>query len=768
MFSQHPEMAKRWAAETPDFKSLPEHVAKQGAPPPPRFAKGGIAEPKHWIAGAIKHPGALRKKAETAGESTHEFAEEHQHDPGTTGHQARLGLTLMRMEDGGVIGESEEERRRRLLGQDPRLQAALPPAPASPALTPGPPPPVFGPAPAGPGPLPPAPGLEPAPEPAPTPLPSASVPPPNFIGPPRPPVFESAPAMEPRMPGVQDPGLPATQADVSQMPGVQDPGLAPTLPGAPPRPRFTAQIPLQEKAQQERQAILAKLDEKVPTWRKALAAVLSVSPRLHGISAAIGGPTEEHRQQMRAQIANQMGDDERALAQQRALEGYRNEQAETNRINRESQATTRKEGLEDRKLKILTTPQLEEITSKSDMSTFSGTVSIGGKQYGVIKQDVMEQRKRTADAMAARTNMRPISEQDAKEKGLLGLPDPEHPGMVLVNPAEYNQASVLGQRTTHETEMERPPSEREWRVSNKDRIARGLTEQSYAEYQNEDANRKKPVTNIYAGTPLSAAQASKTGEDFLAALSPQDRNIVKGLTDYKINPTTLSARQNERARVVALASQYDPTYDQTQFPVRQKTRIAFASGPESQQIKAINTVIGHINDLKSAGARLDNRSFQLWNALANRMISAVDDPRVNNFEIAATGVEAELTRVFQGSAPMMQEIKQWRERLNSSNGPEKLKGSVKTALSLVGSRMGALREQYETAMGKPLDFHLLNPRSHKILTRMGVDPRNIDPNLTGGQESPASSGAPAGGGEVITTPDGKKWRREGDQMIQVQ
>lgn len=26
MFAKHPEIAKRWASETPDFKSLPAHV----------------------------------------------------------------------------------------------------------------------------------------------------------------------------------------------------------------------------------------------------------------------------------------------------------------------------------------------------------------------------------------------------------------------------------------------------------------------------------------------------------------------------------------------------------------------------------------------------------------------------------------------------------------------------------------------------------------------------------------------------------------------
>lgn len=53
-------------------------------------------KPKHWIkkATATAH-GQFRAKAERAGESTRQFAEEHKGDPGKTGKQARLGLALM-------------------------------------------------------------------------------------------------------------------------------------------------------------------------------------------------------------------------------------------------------------------------------------------------------------------------------------------------------------------------------------------------------------------------------------------------------------------------------------------------------------------------------------------------------------------------------------------------------------------------------------------------------------------------------------------------
>ena len=49
---------------------------------------------KHFIQGAIKHPGALTKKAHGAGESPMAFASAHKHDSGKTGQQARFALVL--------------------------------------------------------------------------------------------------------------------------------------------------------------------------------------------------------------------------------------------------------------------------------------------------------------------------------------------------------------------------------------------------------------------------------------------------------------------------------------------------------------------------------------------------------------------------------------------------------------------------------------------------------------------------------------------------
>ena len=54
---------------------------------------------KNWIAGAIKHPGAMTAAAKRAGETNAEYEQEHKHDSGKAGRRARLALTLKKMHE---------------------------------------------------------------------------------------------------------------------------------------------------------------------------------------------------------------------------------------------------------------------------------------------------------------------------------------------------------------------------------------------------------------------------------------------------------------------------------------------------------------------------------------------------------------------------------------------------------------------------------------------------------------------------------------------
>ena len=52
---------------------------------------------KKWIAGAIKRPGALTRKAKAAGMTVQAYARAKRKAPGRLGKQARLAITLKKI-----------------------------------------------------------------------------------------------------------------------------------------------------------------------------------------------------------------------------------------------------------------------------------------------------------------------------------------------------------------------------------------------------------------------------------------------------------------------------------------------------------------------------------------------------------------------------------------------------------------------------------------------------------------------------------------------
>ena len=54
-----------------------------------------MSDPRNFIKGAVKHPGAFSKAARRAGVSTAAFAEANKHASGKLGDRARLALVLM-------------------------------------------------------------------------------------------------------------------------------------------------------------------------------------------------------------------------------------------------------------------------------------------------------------------------------------------------------------------------------------------------------------------------------------------------------------------------------------------------------------------------------------------------------------------------------------------------------------------------------------------------------------------------------------------------
>jgi len=268
---------------------------------------------------------------------------------------------------------------------------------------------------------------------------------------------------------------------------------------------------------------------------------------------------------------------------------------------------------------------------------------------------------------------------------------------------------------------------------------------------------------------IGRAVPGEKNEKALEGLDQGAQEMVRKIVNYDWKlPSGNVLREPYWQNILSRAASYDPSFSEREFDVRKKLRIDFTSGNASKNIRSLNTAVYHINTLKRAAKDLNNAPVQLWNKIANASLNAVGDPRVVAFNNAATAVAGELANVFKNTTGTDQEIKAWRENQNSSQSPKQINAGIDTVIELLGGRVGSVRSQYETGMGKPKDFRFFSPESRKILEGIGIDVNTLDPvgGTSMGGNKPAIESL--GGnpqekqGNVQETPIEKIWKKNPD------
>lgn len=223
-----------------------------------------------------------------------------------------------------------------------------------------------------------------------------------------------------------------------------------------------------------------------------------------------------------------------------------------------------------------------------------------------------------------------------------------------------------------------------------------------------------------AGAP---GDFSKSGEDFLASIPVQWRRTVQKIAHYDEDPTKVaSMRGGNREMLMQWVNQVNPGYDASQFTNRAPTRKAYTTGTQGQQITAINTAIGHLDQLAPLVADLNNGSFTPGNKVLNTLSSIFGSAKVTNFETLKDALAGEVASVLSKGAATVSGIAAEKEKIQAASSPAQLAGYVKTLIPLMGSKLASLDYQYHQAMGDEDSFSALSPTSKSVLAKYGFDP----------------------------------------------
>ena len=250
---------------------------------------------------------------------------------------------------------------------------------------------------------------------------------------------------------------------------------------------------------------------------------------------------------------------------------------------------------------------------------------------------------------------------------------------------------------------------------------------------------KQQINVSPSSTPITSGA---TPDQRLSQVPAQYRALVQSIVNYQADPARVtSMRGGHREQVMGWVYQVDPSYDMSQYASRAALRKDFNSGKGAANIRSLNTAIGHLDTLRTAGQDLNNSWAPALNAVENFASSAAGKAKLARFNAAADAVTSEMANVFKGSGATDQEIKAWRNSLSPNMSPAQLDGSINQMLTLMGSRMDTLQGQYSGGMGRPTDFRFLNEKSRKILTRLGAHGLvDSDTGNSGSVSAPSQAG----------------------------
>jgi len=235
------------------------------------------------------------------------------------------------------------------------------------------------------------------------------------------------------------------------------------------------------------------------------------------------------------------------------------------------------------------------------------------------------------------------------------------------------------------------------------------------------------------GTASGAANPNVVGPDAMNGLSPQDKATVQAIVDgrYPV-PTGKQAMDPKWQSLISVANQVDPTLDAGSYKSRAAARQAFTSGKLGEQVKALNTLAGHLATLNDSLDKLDNSDIGILNKGYNLTAGLGNSSRASalgTYNTSAKAVGDEAAKVFAGGQSALGDRQEIAHGLDPSQPNAALRSTLQTYAELVQSRLSALQDQAGQSLGYgSKSLQIVTPKAQETFRK-----------LSGGQGAQLSS-----------------------------
>lgn len=251
------------------------------------------------------------------------------------------------------------------------------------------------------------------------------------------------------------------------------------------------------------------------------------------------------------------------------------------------------------------------------------------------------------------------------------------------------------------------------------------------------------------GAFSDAVKAGVQGQALYEYLPPSMKSTVKSMIEGRMSPPTGAAlRSPQTMALINAANSIDPNFDAANWGVRSSlAKNYLAGGKQFQEMQAIGTVAGHLENLAKSADALGNTDYPMVNGVVNWVRQNTGDPRIARFGTDVQAVSNELSKAYRGGHVTEGDVKEWNSKINAASSPAQLKAVIGEFNDLLRSKREMIETGYKQGMGGvplPSEFSSESEKSRKTFDNVA--------KWSGGEtQSPQAQSAP-----TATGPNGQK------------
>lgn len=252
-----------------------------------------------------------------------------------------------------------------------------------------------------------------------------------------------------------------------------------------------------------------------------------------------------------------------------------------------------------------------------------------------------------------------------------------------------------------------------------------------------------PTTN-QDGTP-------KSYDDMLKSFGPKGGTVRAVLEGRQSAPSGFALKTPYWQDVMNKVYAVDPQWSEQ----RAQLRKAYTVGPQSKEINAINTAMGHVGVMGEAIDALDNGNIKVLNSIANRLGVEVGNDAVTTFNTIVHRVGPELSKAYVGAGGSAGERGADEKDFDTSLGTKQLKSNVGITAQLLRSKISSLENQWDQNRSPNMPSfqdRFIMPEASKQLNKWNP-------------QSGGNQGGGKGGGQLSVSAGGKTYTFKDQQSL---